>query len=363
MRQVSRTQPPHRGLWRSVLGIVLPLVLAGVLLVAVLPAVVGAGWAEIGEAFASISPAEVVALTAVWWAGLSLQTVVQRTALPGLRYGQALQLNLSGSAVANVAPAGGALAMGLNYAMLRSWGIPPSGFGRYTVLTVLVATLVKLAVLPLAAAGMLVLGPPAPAGVLAGAAAATVLFAGILAFLRSDRAAAATAVGADRLLGLLAPLTRGRRWPDAAERLEGLHGRTARQVRAGGRRFALGAGSYALTQAVLLWLCLRAVDDTMPATAVLAGYAVERAVTAFPVTPGGSGLAETASAATLVALGGAPATVAAAVLLYRGYVTLLEIPLGGIVATAWLARIGMRRRPRAEGGGGTRLDGPERRDA
>jgi putative heme transporter len=347
---MSPSRPALRDQLRSTLGVLLPFALAVALLVVVLPAAVGAGWSEIGGSLHAISVPEVLVLTVVWWTGLSLQTIVQRTALPGLRYWQALQLNLSGSAVANVAPAGGALAMGLNFAMLRSWGIPAAGFGRYTVLTVLVATLVKLAMLPLAVVGMLLLGPPIPAGVLVGGVVAALLFAGILAFLRSDRAADATATGTDRLLERLAPLTRGRRWPGAAERLAEVHERTAHQLRAGSRRFTTGAGLYALTQVILLWLCLGAVGDPLPVTVVLAGYAVERAITAFPVTPGGSGLAETAAAATLVALGGGPATVAAAVLVYRGYVTLLEIPLGGLVSGIWLARIGLRRRSRSADG-------------
>jgi putative heme transporter len=46
---------------------------------------------------------------------------------------------------------------------------------------------------------------------------------------------------------------------------------------------------------------------------------------------------EAGTAAALVALGGAPASVAAAVLLYRAFTFLAEIPVGGVWALAWFA--------------------------
>jgi uncharacterized membrane protein YbhN (UPF0104 family) len=75
---------------------------------------------------------------------------------------------------------------------------------------------------------------------------------------------------------------------------------------------------------------------------VLAGYAVDRVLTLAVLTPGGAGVAETGIAATLVTLGGAPAVMAAAVLLYRGFTFALEIPVGGAWLAGWLAMGRMR---------------------
>ena len=52
--------------------------------------------------------------------------------------------------------------------------------------------------------------------------------------------------------------------------------------------------------------------------------------------------------AALVALGGAPAVVAAGLLLFRGFTYLLEIPVGGITLAIWLLR-NRRRTGAAEG--------------
>jgi uncharacterized membrane protein YbhN (UPF0104 family) len=46
---------------------------------------------------------------------------------------------------------------------------------------------------------------------------------------------------------------------------------------------------------------------------------------------------EAGTAAALIALGGAPAQVAAAVLLYRSFTFLAEIPVGGAWAIGWFA--------------------------
>jgi uncharacterized membrane protein YbhN (UPF0104 family) len=43
---------------------------------------------------------------------------------------------------------------------------------------------------------------------------------------------------------------------------------------------------YNALQALLLWACLAAVGSPLPTALVLAVFAVERVVTALPITPG-----------------------------------------------------------------------------
>ncbi len=330
--------------WRQVAASALPLTAAALLLAFGIPAVTGTGWDEVVDAWRAVTAPELAVLVAVWWVGLSLQTIVQRGALPGLTYLRALQLNLSGSAVANVAPAGGALGIGLNYAMLRSWGLRAADFGRYTLVTNIVAVVLKLCLPPLALAALLVFGPRTDRTVLLTALGCLVAVLVLLAALLSERSAHALGRTVEAVLDALAPLTRGRRFPAAGHTVAQLHERTAGQLRERHRLLSAGAGSYAASQALLLYLCLAAVGGRLPATVVLAGYSIERVLTALPVTPGGSGVADTASTAVLVGLGGEPATTAAAVLAYRAFVIGLEVPVGGLVALGWLSRRALRRR-------------------
>ena len=114
-----------------------------------------------------------------------------------------------------------------------------------------------------------------------------------------------------------------------------------------GRRWAhmsIGMIGYGVLQAVLLWACLRAVGAPLGVTVVLAAYAVDRMMSMIVITPGGTGFAEAGAAGALVALGGAPAAMAAGVLLYRGFTFALEIPVGG----AWLGGWFWARKRRAK---------------
>ena len=321
---------------RGVAASALPLLAAAGLLAFGIPAVTGTSWPAVARAWRQVSVTELVVLVLIWFAGLSLQTIVQTGALPGLTYLRALQLNLSGSAVANIAPAGGALGIGLNYAMLRSWGLRVADFGRYTLITNIVAVLVKLFLPPIAVLVLLAAGPRPGRTLLLIGLSSLLLLVLLLSALLSERAARGLGRCVDAVLQALAPLTRGRRWPGAGTGVSSLHTRTAAQLRERRWRLVLGATTYAASQALLLYLCLVSVGGRLPVPVVLAGYGVERVLTALPVTPGGSGLADTGSTAVLVALGGAPATTAAAVLAYRAFVVGLEVPVGGMVALGWL---------------------------
>jgi uncharacterized membrane protein YbhN (UPF0104 family) len=92
---------------------------------------------------------------------------------------------------------------------------------------------------------------------------------------------------------------------------------------------------YGVLQAGLLYGCLYVVGLRLPLAAVLAAYAVERLLTVVSVTPGAIGVSEAGAAGLLVAFGGDPTAVAAGVLLYRGFVTALEVPVGGMWLMGW----------------------------
>src|SRR6478672_5983477 len=88
-----------------------------------LPHVVGVTW-----------PAALV-LVGLWVLGLVAQSFVLTGALPGLTRRRALTLNVTGSAVSNVVPLGGAAGVELNRRMMRAWGIDTRSFTGYTILT------------------------------------------------------------------------------------------------------------------------------------------------------------------------------------------------------------------------------------
>lgn len=119
------------------------------------PRIVGSTLHDIVAAFASVSAQEFAVLTVLWVLGLLTHSFVLTGALPGLTRRRALTLNLTGSAVSNVMPFGGAAGMTLNYYMLRSWRVSPTEFASFTFVTNVWVILLKLA-LPAVALGVAV---------------------------------------------------------------------------------------------------------------------------------------------------------------------------------------------------------------
>ena len=68
-------------------------------------------------------------------ASMASYWVTIRAVLPRLKLRQAATVNLGPNAVANTLPAGGALAMGVSWAMLSSWGLPTADYVLYTLVT------------------------------------------------------------------------------------------------------------------------------------------------------------------------------------------------------------------------------------
>jgi uncharacterized membrane protein YbhN (UPF0104 family) len=103
-------------------------------------------------------------------------------------------------------------------------------------------------------------------------------------------------------------------------------------------RMLLGMTTYAVLQATLLWLILNMLGSSLGIVYVFAGFSFGRLLTLLVVTPGGVGIAETGSAALLVALGGDAAVVAAGTLLFSAITFALEIPVGGVCGLLWWRR-------------------------
>lgn len=328
----------------------LGLALAAALVSVALPRLTGAALHEIRAVLGTVTLGWFVVLTVLWAAGLFTYSFVLTGSLPGLSRRRALTLNLTGSAVANVLPFGGAAGMSLNYLMLRSWRQSSTEFASFTLVSNLWGIMLRLA-LPAAALGVLVASGSDVSPLLRSVAlSASLLLVGAVTLLLVALARRSAALRVADLVGRVvdrAPrLGRGPRrvsGGDLAGHMVGLRDQVTHVVSRHWLQLSAGTIGYAMLQAALLWACVRSVGgDIAPAT-LLAAYAADRVLTLAVVTPGGAGVAETGIAAVLVTLGGAPAETGAAVLLYRGYTYLLEIPVGGIWLGAWLLR---RRRAR-----------------
>jgi uncharacterized membrane protein YbhN (UPF0104 family) len=285
-------------------------------------------------------------LTTVWIAGLWTHSFVLAASLPGLTKRRGLTMNLTGSAVANVLPLGGAAGTALNFVMVRRWGFSSSAFGGFLAVTTLLNVASKLGVVLLA----LVLVPILHSGSAFGPGSLLLLpvplavIAGIW-ILADERAAVAIGSALDRVLRR----TRLReQLPDLRRSVLGL-------IATGWRTMSLGTVAYLALQLALLWLSFHVLDLSLGLPVLFTGLAVERLLTMVPITPGSAGVVEVGTTAALVALGGNPAGVAAGLLLFRGFTYLMEIPVGGVLLAGWWwvrgrVRPAARAEPAAVGG-------------
>lgn len=326
---------PMRRRARYLLGLALALAL----LTVVLPSWTGVPLRAVETVVASIPIRALAALVVLWIGGLLTHTVTLTAALPSLTHRRALALSLTGSAVANVLPLGGAAGVALNYRMLRGWGFNRGQFATYTVVTNVWDVLAKLT-LVLLALPLLALTTDLARGrivdaLLVASGIVALLLALVASVLVSQVVAARLGGALDRLWAALR-----RSQPDERGRIERslveLHQGCSRVVRGAWGRLSLGVALYAASLGLLLGLCLSLTGAGVPPVVVLVGLAVERMLTLAGLTPGGAGIVEVGLTGVLLMLGGVPTGVVAGVLLYRAVTFGLEIPVGGVGIAAWL---------------------------
>ena len=135
------------------------------------------GWAlprltdygAIWDAIRSLSAGGIVVVAISFVANLVTYWWVLVISLPGLTFTKAAVAHQSATAVAHVVPAGGVVAVGLNYAMYSSWGFSNAPIARSILITGLWNNLAKFA-FPVAALGLLAISGEASAALVAAAA-------------------------------------------------------------------------------------------------------------------------------------------------------------------------------------------------
>jgi uncharacterized membrane protein YbhN (UPF0104 family) len=263
--------------------------------------------------------------------------------LPALRLRESAAVNLSSNAVASTLPAGGALAMGVSWTMMSSWGISTADYVLYTLVSGIWNVFARLA-LPILALLVLMTAVRPDAVLIAAAAAGLALLAALAAGLGLVLRSASGAVRAGQVLQhvLVIASRLARRQPpsDVSGSLVGFRERAA--VLIGARGWWITATTVA--SHLLLWLvllaCLRATGVSqaqVPWQTSLAAFAFVRLLTVLPITPGGLGITELGLVGILATGAGSQVTaqVTAAVLLWRAVTFLPPIPLGAAAFLVW----------------------------
>lgn len=323
----------------KIVRIALPVAIVVAVFAAVIPRI--ADYRSVGATLERMSALQV--LTVVVAAGLNLLTYWLQSvaALPGLTLGMAAVQTQTTTTIANAIPAGGGVAVGMSLAMFRSWGYSEGDVARFTLITGVWNTYIKLA-LPVVALALLALEGRANRGLAVGAAvgvlALMISVAVLVLVLWRESFAERIGKALDRPVGWVKHRMHRRRDSDIGAVAVRFRADTIDLLRS---RWHWLTGTTIVSHVSLfavLLVSLRVVGISQAEVSwidALAAFAFARLVTALPVTPGGVGVVELSYIGTLIWAGGTRTDVVAAVLLFRAVTYFLQIPLGAVTYPIW----------------------------
>jgi putative heme transporter len=339
-------EKPARG-WQRWARYALSAVLVVAIFWFVLPQV--ADFSEVWSHVQALTGIELVTLILLGAWNLFTYWPIWVLSFPGLTYPQAAVAANSTNAVASTVPGGGAIAIGLTYSMLGSWGFSR---GRTTI-GVLVSGIwnnfAKLATPVLALVFLAFSGSAGGGRVVSGFIGLGALVAAILVFaamLRSEDFAARLGIRAGKIANPIRRLFRlppSEGWDLATVKFRN---RTIGLVRDRWVWLTLVTLVSHLTLYIVLLVSLRDVgvsDDEVSWAEVLAVFAFVRLLTAIPLTPGGLGVIELGLTAGLVSAGGNREEVVAGILIFRALTYVLPIPIGVATYLFWQRNTSWRR--------------------
>lgn len=243
----------------------------------------------------SVSDWAVLVVLAGWF--LLAYPIVLMTVLDGLKLREAFVNHMAGTAITNSVPSGGAIALGINYAMYLSWGFTPEAVSAgllaagvwdwYARIALPILAVIAIALFSTALGWMWIV-------TIAGLAWVGVSLWLLITILRSEAFASASARRIDGAAARVAGWVR-RDPPDAYGGM--LRFRTELQGviahRAGKLTLATVANHVAM--ASLYTACVYAVGVTrqqIPIAWVVLSFALGRFLVMIPVSPGGLGLVD-----------------------------------------------------------------------
>lgn len=332
---------------RRVIQAVVSLVLVVAIFTLAIPRI--ADYSAVWRTVSSLTAVELLSIVAAMLFNLVTYWFANMAALPGLRLAQSAVLTQTTTSVANTLPAGGAVAVGLTYTILRSWGFHSHDIALYVGVTGVWNVFLKLG-LPVVALALLAITGQANAALLvASLIGLAVLLVAVVLFalaLWKKEFARRIGDGVGRFATTLRRLFRRPPITTWGEQAVAFRRRTITLVARRWLQLTLTTVLSHLALWFVLVLALRHVgvsETEVSSLQVLAVFAFGRLIGALPITPGGLGVIELGYIGGLVAAGGNEPQVVAAVLLFRVLTFGVQVPLGGFTYLIWRARSGWRR--------------------
>ena len=299
----------------------------------------------------SLAIESIKSMSAAWLCLLIASVVVMifvfvlpyQAAIPHLKYWPAFVIRQTAFTISNAVPAGGALGLALQYAMLNSYGVPGAVATSGIAITSVWSIFITLVLPILGVLAALTTGTVQQAWVIAGIVGVIAIAAAIVVFwlvLRSE--SSAKAVG--RVAGRIAtPITkRMKKPPDITESIMHFRLEIVEAVKARWLWISVSNLLVSISQFAVLYIAVRAVGgDQASGFSIFAGFAafsISRLASMIPVTPGGLGTVDAALIGLLVAFGLDQSTALAGALVWRCATFIPQVLLGVGTFVWWRAR-------------------------
>jgi putative heme transporter len=298
---------------------------------------------ESGAALARITWGQCVVVVVLGGVNLATNWPPITIALPGLRLREAAVTNTASAALSNTVPEGGAVATGLNFAMLRSWGFSLSDITSEVVVTGTWSQMTKYVLLAISLS-LVVLQGTAPEGtgwvalILVALVVAALVVLGLI--LRSQTFAVKAGNGSQRVVAWFLHLVRRDKVPDLAGEVPRFRLLMVGLLVWCWKRLTVAMLISQLTAAFILGVSCRMQgldQSTISWAMILTAFGAATFAALLVPTPGGLGVTEIVLIAVLSY--GLPqsdeAAVMAAVILYRIATFLVPIPIGLVTYLYW----------------------------
>ncbi|TWE11914.1 lysylphosphatidylglycerol synthase transmembrane domain-containing protein [Rudaeicoccus suwonensis] len=330
--------------WRMGLQAFFGFALAILLIAVGLPFMTNTTWKAIGHHLNLVGPRASFEMFGIMLLGLAAYTFTLTAAIPGLSHVKASIINVSGSAVSNILPGGGAVGMASTYLMLRSWGFKRRNISTGLIVSGLWNVLARIALPLIGIAAVSSQTEAMPTivrrAVWWGGVTGLLLLIAFAFILTSPRWTAWLGDQVDSRFGhLLARLRRGeaKGQPIGIKHLMlDQRARISTVTKHGWFGMTFGVAGQLGIWFILFWRAMAAVHVDLPIAELFAAYAIGRLMTAIPITPGGLGFTELAVVGVLVAWGANSAAALAGALIFALFTHVAEIPLGAVGWLAWL---------------------------
>lgn len=326
---------------KTVIGAVITIAVLAIVFVGIIPKF--GSYSVAFDAITSMSPAWLLVLVASVLVMIFVFVLPYQAAIPKLKYWPAFVIRQTGFTISNAVPAGGALGLALQYAMLNSYSVPGTVATSGIAITSVWSVFITLVLPILGVLAALTTGTVQQAWVVAGIVGVLVIGAVVLIFwliLRSESSAQAVGRWTARAG---APLTRRMKSePDISGSILRFRGEIVDVVKARWLWISVSNLLVSIAQFSVLYVSIRAVGGVEASSfTVFAGFAafsISRLASMIPVTPGGLGTVDAALIGLLITFGLNRETAVASALVWRCATYIPQVLLGIGTFVWWRAR-------------------------